>query len=217
MEAARFLKLEQSAGLLFVLVLHAAALWGLWQHRLIPAPQEAMTLFVNFIAPPPPTPPKAEAPNRPPPPRPKPVEKPQPRQIVAEAPVLAPADYVAPPPPPKPAPVIEAPAPPPAPAPALPVGPVDLGGELSVACPERTPPTYPAISRRFGEEGTVVLRVELDEHGLVSAARVATSSGFARLDEAALTAVRSWQCQPARRNGQPVRAVALQPFKFVLQ
>jgi protein TonB len=215
MEAARFLKLEQSAGLLFVLALHAAALWGLWQHRLIPAPRDAMTLFVNFIAPP--APPKTEEPKRPPPPKPKPVEKPQPRQIVAEAPVVAPADHVAPPPPPKPAPVIEAPAPPPAPAPALPAGPVDLGGELSVACPERTPPTYPAVSRRFGEEGTVVLRVELDEHGHVSAARVATSSGFVRLDEAALTAVRSWQCRPAWRNGQPVRAVALQPFKFVLQ
>jgi multisubunit Na+/H+ antiporter MnhC subunit len=105
----RLATFEHLAGLLFVLVLHAAALWGLWQHRLIPAPQDAMTLFVNFIAPP--APPKAEEPKRPPQPRPKPIEKPQPRQIVAEAPVVAPADYVAPPPPPKPAPVIEAPAP----------------------------------------------------------------------------------------------------------
>jgi len=63
----------------------------------------------------------------------------------------------------------------------------------------------------------VVLRVELDEQGNVSASRVATSSGFARLDEAALAAVKTWRCNPARRDGQPVRAVALQPFKFVLQ
>jgi protein TonB len=63
----------------------------------------------------------------------------------------------------------------------------------------------------------VVLRVELDEQGNVSSARVATASGFARLDEAALAAVKTWRCIPARRDGQPARAVALQPFKFVLQ
>jgi protein TonB len=59
--------------------------------------------------------------------------------------------------------------------------------------------------------------VELDEQGQIDAARVASSSGFARLDAAALAAVRDWRCHPATRNGQPVRAVALQPFKFVLQ
>jgi hypothetical protein len=69
---------------------------------------KAATLFVNFIAPP--APEKKEEPKRPPPPKLKPIEKPQPRQIVAETPVVAPTDYVAPPPPlPAPAPVIEAP------------------------------------------------------------------------------------------------------------
>lgn len=200
------------AGLALVLAIHASAVWGLWQHRLIPGPQEAMTLFVNFIAPP--APEKKAEPKPPPPklkPQPKPVEKPQPRQIVAATPAIAPTDYVAPPPPP--APVIEAP---PAPPP-KPVEPLALGGELAVACPERTPPRYPPLSRRLGEEGTAVLRVELDEQGQIGAARVSTSSGFARLDAAALAAVRAWRCNPATRNGQPVRAVALQPFKFILQ
>lgn len=207
--------IERAAGLLLVLAAHAAALWGLWQHRLIPSPQAAMTLFVNFIAPP--APEKKEEPPRPPSPKPRPIAKPQPRQIVAAAPVVAPTDYVAPPPPPQPAPVIEAPVAPPAPPPPLPAGPVALGGELSVVCPERTPPRYPPLSRRMGEEGTVVLRVELDEHGRVCSARVSSSSGSARLDEAALAAVKTWQCTPAQRHGQPVRAVALQPFKFILQ
>ncbi|MFN6961523.1 MAG: energy transducer TonB, partial [Rhodocyclaceae bacterium] len=199
-----------------VLLLHGLILWALWQHRLIPSPQEAMTLFVDFIAPP--VPEKKEEPRHPPPPKPSPIAKPQPRQIVAAAPVVAPSDYVAPPPPPQPAPVIEAPAPPPAPpAPPVPAGPLSLGSELAVACPQRTPPAYPAISRRLGEEGTVVLRVELDETGTVVGAQVKESSGFARLDAAALGAVKTWRCQPAQRNGQPVRAVALQPFKFVLQ
>ncbi len=204
---------ERAVGLILVLILHAAALWGLWQYRLIPSPHETMTLFVNFIAPP--TLEKKEAPKRPLPPKPKPVERPLPHQIVAEAPVVTPTDYAVPPPPPKPepmpAPVVETP-----PAP-LPVGPVTLSSELAVVCPERVAPGYPSTSRRLGEEGKVVLRIELDEDGNVAAVHIAESSGFARLDGAAVEAVRNWRCNPARRDGQAVRAVALQPFKFVLQ
>jgi len=92
-----------------------------------------------------------------------------------------------------------------------------LSGELSVTCPERTPPRYPPASRRMGEAGTVVLRVELDERGNVDAARVHSSSNHSRLDEAAVAAVKTWRCTPAHRDGQPVRATALQPFNFILQ
>jgi protein TonB len=59
--------------------------------------------------------------------------------------------------------------------------------------------------------------VELNEQGNVASARVSTSSGSTHLDEAALTAVKTWRCTPAIRDGQPMRAIALQPFKFVLQ
>lgn len=213
--ADHFFRPERAAGLAFVLALHAAALWGLWQHRLIPGPQEAMTLFVNFITPP--TPENKETPWPPPPPKPKPIEKPQPRQIVAATPVVASTDYVAPPPPPQIQAAPSSAEPVAAPARPKPAGPVTLGGELSVACPERTPPRYPHQSRRMGEEGTVVLRVELDEQGSVCATHVSASSGFTRLDEAALVAVRTWRCHPAMHHGQPVRATALQPFNFVLQ
>lgn len=199
---------EQAAGFAVVVALHGFALWGLLQHRLTPTPQEAATLFVNFIAPP--APEKREEPQRPPPPKPKPIEKLQPRQIVAEIPVVAPTDYVAPPQP-LPAPVIEAPSMP------LPTGPVTLATELAVACSERAAPVYPPRSRRNGEEGTVVLYVELSETGAVASARVRSSSGFVRLDDAALATVRTWRCKPAQRNGQPVHSSALQPFKFVLQ
>ncbi|MCA1974009.1 MAG: TonB family protein [Caenispirillum sp.] len=193
-----------------MLALHAAALWGLWQHRLAPAPREALTLFVNFIAPPAPA--RKEEAKPPQAPKPKTPEKPQPRQIVAAAPVVAPTDHIAPPPP---APAIEAPAPPASPP--APSAPLALSTELAVVCPERTAPVYPSVSRRLGEEGTVVLRVELDDSGRVAAARVHSGSGHARLDEAALGVVYGWRCTPAERNGRPVRAVALQPFKFVLQ
>lgn len=200
---------ERAAGIVLVVALHAVAFYGLWSYRLIPAPDEVVTLFVETLTEPPPKP------QEPPKPvkmkKPRPVEPQQPQQLVAQAPVVSPAEPVAPPP--KPAPVAEAP---PAPPP-KPVGPVTLGSELSVVCPERTPPRYPALSRRRGEEGTVTLRVELDEEGRVSSARVATGSGFPQLDEAALSAVKTWRCAPSRRNGEPVRAVAMQPFKFVLE
>ena len=86
-----------------------------------------------------------------------------------------------------------------------------------MACPQRSAPNYPATSRRLGEMGLVVLRVELSETGQVAVAKVQNSSGFDRLDEAALAAVRTWHCTPPTRSGQPVRATAMQPFNFVIQ
>lgn len=216
---------DRMAGITFAVALHAAALYGLWTYRLIPTPEEAATLFVNLINPPKP---KVEPDPPKPPPRevklekPRPVDKPKPvpptQQLVVEAPVTSPSEPVAPPPPPKlePLPPIEA-APPPPPVVAKPAGPITLSNELSVSCPNRTPPNYPAAAKRMGEQGRVVLRVELDESGRITAARVVTGSGSARLDEASLAAVRQWHCNPARRDGEPVRAVALQPFDFILE
>lgn len=197
-----------------MVVLHAAALYGLMQHRLVPIPDKVETLFVNFIQPP--EAPKPDLPKRPEPPKPARLDKPRPpephRHLVVEAPAAA-NDYAMPLPPPPPEPVVEAPpAPPPRPA-----GPVTLSGELALACPTRIPPAYPVVSRRLGESGKVVLRVELDTDGRVDSARVSTSSGFKRLDEAALSAVAGWRCNPLLRDGQPVRAVALQPFQFNLE
>lgn len=201
----RTIRLDRLAGIAAVLALHAVALHGLWSHRIQVRPDEVVTLFVDTI-----TPPKEESPQpAPQPPRPKkPRPAETPRQLAAPAPAPSPVESVAPPP--SPAPAVEAP-------PARPAGPVTLGIELALSCPERSAPAYPSLSRRLGEEGKVVLRVELDEQGGVAAARVAASSGYARLDEAALAAVKAWRCTPARRDGQPVRAVAMQPFMFVLQ
>ena len=200
-------------GLMFVLAAHGALLYFLFKQQLIPPPEQLVTLIVNFI---PATRPKEEPKVEPPPPAPKPkLVKPQSRQLVAEAPVLSPSEPVAPPAPPepesKPEPVAVAPPQQMAP------GPVTLSSELSVACPELNAPAYPALSRRLGEEGKLVLRVELDENGRISVAQIINSSGFKRLDEAAMVAVKTWRCTPPQRNGQPVRAIALQPFNFVLQ
>ena len=62
-----------------------------------------------------------------------------------------------------------------------------------------------------------MLKVELDESGQVNIAQIVNSSGHKRLDEAALAAVKTWRCNSPTRNGQRVRAIALQPFNFVLQ
>jgi len=216
-------------GMLFVLAFHGALLYVLWNQRLIPPPEQVAKIFVNFI-----TMPKVEEvhkvdlpllPSKPKPkpklepkPLPKPklklVEKQQPQQLVPEEPVLSEEEVITPPSPP--VEMVETSVPEPAPIPA-PTGPVTLSTELSVTCPELSPPSYPSLSRRLGEEGKLVLRVELDENGHVSTASVVESSSYKRLDEAALAVVKTWRCNPSLRNGQPVRAVALQPFNFVLQ
>jgi len=216
-------------GMLFVLAFHGALLYVLWNQQLISPPEQVAKIFVNFI-----TMPKVEEvhkvdlpllPSKPKPkPKPKPklepkpklkiVEKKQPRQLVPEEPVLSEEEVIAPPSPS--VEMVETSVPEPTPVPA-PIGPVTLSTELSVTCPELSPPSYPSLSRRLGEEGKLVLRVELDENGHVSTASVVESSSYKRLDEAALAVVKTWRCNPSLRNGQPVRAVALQPFNFVLQ
>jgi periplasmic protein TonB len=73
--------------------------------------------------------------------------------------------------------------------------------------PKRPPtkPDYPASSRRAGEAGTVVLDLYILPNGRVGDAKVQKSSGFPRLDEAAVKeAKRSWRFTPGTENGQPV-------------
>jgi periplasmic protein TonB len=93
----------------------------------------------------------------------------------------------------------------------------NLISDLSLQCPERSAPRYPPLSKRQHEQGEVVLRVELDESGRVALVSVLHSSGSSRLDEAARTAVETWHCRPAERQGRSVRAVALQSLEFVLE
>ena len=54
-------------------------------------------------------------------------------------------------------------------------------------------PIYPISSRRLGEEGVVELKAMVLEDGRVAEVTVVQSSGFARLDESALRAVRQWR------------------------
>ena len=94
-------------------------------------------------------------------------------------------------------------------APMLPAHPV-AGMELD------RPPTYPENARRRGQQGRVVLQVNVSPEGLPVAVTVAQSSGVPSLDAAALSAVQRWRFVPATRGGAPIAATAEVPIQFRL-
>ncbi len=79
-----------------------------------------------------------------------------------------------------------------------------------------TPP-YPAISRRMGEQGRVVVRVLIDDNGMPQQAQLESSSGHARLDQAAVSAVLSWRFVPGRKGGKPQTMWFSVPITFDLK
>ena len=188
---------------------------------LIQAPP-AEVVQIPAAPPPPPepvkTPPPPEPKPVPPPPKPKPkpVPKPKPKPI---------------PPPekaitlPEPAPVEAAPAPPPpSPAPAE----VKSNKDDSLGAPVTPPridasrlhnpaPAYPSISRRRGEEGTVLLELLVLADGSVTEVEIKESSGYPRLDKSALDAVKRWRYTPAKLGGVAIEYWYLQPITFGLR
>jgi protein TonB len=79
------------------------------------------------------------------------------------------------------------------------------------------PPPYPAISKRLGEQGRVVVRVYIDESGVPKEAQLAVKSGYSRLDSAALEAVMSWRYVPAKRGTVPLAMWFNVPVTFDLK
>ncbi|MEM8932433.1 MAG: TonB family protein, partial [Acidobacteriota bacterium] len=76
-------------------------------------------------------------------------------------------------------------------------------------------PSYPAEAREQGEEGTVVLSGRVTAGGDVVDARVVESAG-PRLDRVALETFRTWQFQPAERDGVAVESPYRVSFRFAL-
>lgn len=104
------------------------------------------------------------------------------------------------------------------------VQPADDAPESSITLPRfntdylnNPPPVYPMIARRMGEEGRVMLRVLVGPDGTPAEVSIDRSSGFPRLDQAALAAVRRWRFVPARRGDTPVVAPVLVPISFTLE
>ena len=80
----------------------------------------------------------------------------------------------------------------------------------------RVQPDYPPAAARVQEEGTVLVRVQVDAGGNATDVSIARRSGSRDLDRAALDAVRKWRFRPAIRDGKPVAAVAEVPVEFKL-
>ena len=79
------------------------------------------------------------------------------------------------------------------------------------------PPIYPMMSRRMGEEGSVMLRVHVGADGRPMRVTVVQGSGFERLDDSALRVVQRWRFIPASRAGEAVDADVTVPIVFKLE
>lgn len=176
--------------------------------------------------------PQPEIPPAPPPPAPKPepvVQKPRP--VVKPTPRPEPVPIAEPlPQVVEPATItVPSPTPPVAQAPAAEPSPVQSEAIQQPAPPRielpssdadylnNPRPAYPALSRRLGEQGKVVVRVFIDTDGSARRAEVRTSSGYERLDQTALQTVQRWRYVPGKRNGIPEAMWFNVPINFVLE
>jgi periplasmic protein TonB len=154
-------------------------------------------------------------------------------KIITEAP---PAPVEAPPPPPKfapppppfvPPPEVNVATPPPLtstaptaittvkPAPA-PTAPVTVMPRLDGSHSHQ--PEYPAQSRQLGEQGSVILQVLVDLDGSVVDSKLVQSSGSQRLDEAALSGVKTnYRFFPGTIDGKPQQMWFTIKFNWKLQ
>lgn len=78
-------------------------------------------------------------------------------------------------------------------------------------------PKYPKISLRRKEAGTVLLALTVTAEGRAKDVRVLKTSGYPRLDKAALDAVKDWRFIPAKRLGRSVDADYELPIHFKLR
>ncbi len=205
-----------------VIGLHIAGLWALQTGLLrraveLVVPVQVIADLIELPQP------KVEP--TPPPPAPQPTPKPQPvvRQTPRPQPTPLPV-AVADPAPSDHAPIVPAPAPPapaePSPAPARPVEPAVPAVQLPSSTADylnNPAPAYPPLSRRLGEQGRVVVRVLIGTDGTASQAEIRSSSGFERLDQAALQTVLKWRYVPGKRAGVPEAMWFNVPINFVLE
>lgn len=198
-------------GGLFLALLSAGAIGGKSEHTVITAVRLSQDL-----PPPPPPPAAAEAP---------PQADAVPISPLAPPPPLVTLPQVTPlalppaPPAPVSAPVATPVAAQPAPAaPAAAQGPaIATGRDLTANLIAAEAPRYPLDSRRNREQGTVVLLVTVGPDGKVASIALSRSSGFDRLDRAALGAVRNWRWSPLREAGVALTVQGLVHIPFVLQ
>jgi len=201
-----------------VVLFHAAALWALQTGLLrraveVIVPAEILSEFIEPAAP------KAT----------QPAPVPVPVPVVKRTPTPEPPVVNAPPPAPN-APVVTA-IPVQTPPPSLPAAAtVEAAPATAPAAPPRVElpssdarylqnpkPAYPAISKRLGEQGKVVVGVLIGPDGTAQKAEIRQSSGYERLDQAALHTVLAWRYVPGKRGGVPEAMWFNVPIHFVLE
>jgi len=198
-----------------VTALHVAALWALVQAGSASRPLEtlipAMVLSSVPTAPEPQSPPARPSPQR----QPAPPVRSLPRQsAVQPEPLLsteapsAPAYTAAAPPAAAPAPAER-----PAPAVAARIEPPSSQADYL----QDPAPQYPPLSRRLGEQGKVLVRVLIGADGQPQRAELKRSSGFDRLDRAALDYVMRCRYVPGKAGGIAQAMWYDAPVNFILE
>lgn len=183
--------------------------------EVIEAPQPQVT-----PTPPQPRPQPAPAPAPKAAPRPQPAAQTAPQSVAVATSTPTPqalATVTEPQPPAPPATAI-ANAPLAAPTPAAPPAPPKL--ELPSSSADylnNPPPPYPPLSKRLGEQGKVVVRAFIEANGTATKAEIRTSSGYERLDQAALQTVLKWRYVPGKRAGAAEAMWFNVPIHFVLE
>ena len=104
-----------------------------------------------------------------------------------------------------------------------------LGGYTSQLCAQTIParltnealmscrPLYPAMSKRMREQGTVHMKVHVDLTGEASKPTLIQSSGFQRLDLAAMDMVKCIKFEPGKVDGLPTAMWFDYPVTFKLE
>ena len=196
---------------------HAAAVAAFWQQAPVPAPAEPIVMQAVLLSPPAPVQTKPT----PTPAAPKPSATP-----VEKKPIKPPVKRTAPAP--KHQPLQQK-----TPVTTTQVAAVQASATSRSAAAVATPPSYqapsaeaqglnnaapayPPTSRKKREQGVVWLEVHVGVQGELLEIKLKTSSGFSRLDDAALRAVKHWRFQPALRDGKAVDAWYDLPVRFSL-
>lgn len=79
-----------------------------------------------------------------------------------------------------------------------------------------TQPSYPAGSRRLGQQGTVIMRLHVLADGSVADARIIRSSGHPDLDYSAIHEAKRWRVAPGTVNESPTHMWARFAVTFKL-
>lgn len=78
-------------------------------------------------------------------------------------------------------------------------------------------PAYPAAMRREGLEGSVTVRVTIDERGRVVAVALVSATSPAFFEETRRQALRAWRFVPARQDGVAIRSEQTMTVHFRLE